>query len=321
MIGMIARANNRGLGIQTWEIARHLQPDVTVVIEEQTDKFGWFPERFPGAILSPWAGYMGDLSDEAIDALLECDTIFTVETTYDPKLFPLAQANARKTVIYVNPEFYREHEVESASEVWVPTTWRIDQIPRAKVVTMPVALDRFQQEPGDGFLFVGGHAARADRNGFEIAIRSARRAGVPLTVISQDPLRQMDRGVTVSPSVENYWDLYRGMGVLVMPRKYGGLSLPVQEAMAAGMAVVMGDCSPNSDWPIALVRGVHTQRMQTPGGQIIMFVADVAAVADMLEKLSDPDYRSDWQDMSRQWAQENSWETRLPTWQALLATS
>lgn len=318
MIGMIARANNRGLGIQTWEIARHLQPEVVVVIEEQSEKFGWYPERFPGAIFSPWAGYMGDLSDEAIEALMDCDTIFTVETTYDPKLFPLAQSSGRKTIIYVNPEFYRAHEAEAASQVWVPTTWRIEQIPGARHVPMPVALDRFHGEPGDGFLFVGGHSARGDRNGMEIAIRAARRIGVELNVTSQDPMRPLNRGARLLPPVENYWDLYQGMGVLVMPRKYGGLSLPVQEAMAAGMAVVMGACPPNGDWPITLVRGVHAQRMQTPGGTVTLFVADVAAVADALELMRDPTYRSEWQANSQAWAQENSWEARLPLWGELL---
>ena len=33
--------------------------------------------------------------------------------------------------------------------------------------------------------------------------------------------------------VANYWDAYDGYDALVLPRRYGGLCLPVQEGMAA----------------------------------------------------------------------------------------
>lgn len=322
-LGLIVRADNRGLGIQTWEIWRHLNPAVTVCVDiSPIDPNGNWPqqfERFPDAIISPWSGYLNPLSAEAVDALLTCDILFSVETTYDPKLYELARQRGIATVIYVNPELWRPHETDYASAVWVPSRWKIDRIPRAEWVPMPVALDRFNGVGGMSYLHVGGHKARGDRNGMETAIRAARYAGITLNVTTQDRLRIAGRGVTQQPSVENYWDLYSDYGVLVMPRKYGGLSLPVQEAMAAGLAVIMSDCPPNGDWPVSRIAGRFVQRVQMPGGQVELFDTDRIALATEMQRMADLDYRAEWQDKGRAWALAHSWHQLKAEWLARLA--
>ena len=51
----------------------------------------------------------------------------------------------------------------------------------------------------------------------------------------------------------NYLDMYKDGDVLALPRKYGGLCLPMQEALAHGIPVIMPDIEPNGfllpkDW-------------------------------------------------------------------------
>jgi hypothetical protein len=52
----------------------------------------------------------------------------------------------------------------------------------------------------------------------------------------------------------NYLDQYKDGDVLVIPRKYGGLCLPMQEALAHGIPVIMPDIEPN-DYRVAETTG------------------------------------------------------------------
>lgn len=323
-LGLIVRADQRGLGQQTWEIYRHLQPVVTVCVDiSPIDVRGVWPQhfdRFPDAIISPWSGYLNPLTTEAVAALLSCDVIFTVETTYDPRLFEMAAAKGVKTVIYVNPELHRPHETDHATEVWAPTRWRLDHLPeRTKVVPMPVAVDRFDTETGDGWLFVGGHQARADRDGMMLAIRAARGAGIRLTVTSQDRLRASPH-FELRPSPENYWELYEDMGFLILPRRYGGLSLKAQEALAAGLVVVMPDVVPNREWPIVPVRASNGQSITLPAGRVQIAHPDMNHLVEVLRELQrNEELVVRQREASRRWAKDHSWDELLPVWSDLLA--
>lgn len=287
-------------------------------IPGHAEKWHQFFERYPDAIVSPWGGYLTSLTPEALDALLSCDVILTFETWYDPTIPELAESKGVGTVIMVNPELWRPHETEHASAVWVPTDWRLSEIPRAEVVTMPVALDRLPYQPGEGFLHLGGHKARNDRNGMEIAIRAARYAGIPLTVTSQDKVKLVTRGIGHGPTLDNYWEMYQGYGVLVFPRKYGGLSLAVQEALASGLAVIMSHTSPNQHWPVSLVPCLKAQKMMMPGGMIEIYETDRRALAEEMQRMTDLEYRREFQERGRAWAEANSWEKLGPEWLARL---
>lgn len=323
-LGLIARADNRGLGQQTWEIYRHLQPAVTVVVDmAPVDVRGQWPQhfdRYPDGIISPWSGYMNPLTPEAVDALLGCDVIFTVETTYDPNLFGQAKRRGVETVIYVNPELHRPHETDDATQVWLPTDWRKADLPeQSKVIPMPVALDRFKNvEKGDGWLHVAGHQARADRDGTREAMRSARGAGIRLNVTSQDRMVSAHY-FTLRPSTAHYWEQYEGMGFLVLPRRYGGLSLKAQEALAHGMVLAMTDVSPNRMWPIVPVHASNGQMISLPGGRVQMAHVDMNHLVATLTALkTDEELVARQREASRRWAADHSWDALLPYWKETL---
>ena len=48
--------------------------------------------------------------------------------------------------------------------------------------------------------------------------------------------------------IENYQDIYNGADVLILPRRYGGNCLPMNEALSVGMPVVMPNISPNNEF-------------------------------------------------------------------------
>jgi glycosyltransferase involved in cell wall biosynthesis len=106
-----------------------------------------------------------------------------------------------------------------------------------------------------------GRPAVHDRNGSEdlLAALFHVTADIRLTVTCQEPgyvesmLHRFHVPANVelvvrSGDVDNNLVLYEGQDVLLMPRRFGGLSLPANEALGSGMPVVMPDISPNNTW-------------------------------------------------------------------------
>ena len=327
---MLARSENRGLGIQGWEFYRHVKPDRTLLVDmgELARGFDLFPERFPDATV---AEFRDGMFDEAlVRGWLEgLDVVFTAETFYDWRMIDWARSMGVATVVQVNPEFYR-HAVDELPEPtvwWAPSPWRMNHLPdTARLVGVPIAGDRFPMRipERDGpvrFLHVAGHRAAGDRNGTLQLLQALRVLRQPMTVrlLTQDPklprLRPQ-RAVVVETETRgrpNYWDLYSDADMLVMPRRYGGLCLPVQEAMACGLGVVMTDTSPNDWWPTIRVRGGNRGVLNTGTGPVRMFAATPRALGETLDRLAkNPAEVLTSQQAGLEWAEAHTWDAMLP---------
>ena len=309
IVGLIVRCDDTGLGVQTHEMWRHLNPDVTVVVDMSKlhRHAPQHPGRYPGAVVTTWGGVNKQFDSRmAVGMLAECDVIITVETWYDTQI-PELRGTA---VLYVNAELYGG---EAADVYWAPTSWRLTSTPVDTItVPLPVATDRPYQR-GIGLLHVAGKQAAADRNGTATAIKAARAASVPLTVTYQETRVSSTLGVKSIPSTKNYWDLYQHGDVLLLPRRYGGLSLPVQEAMAAGLAVIMTDIEPNTaTWPVYPVGAVASHKVMVPAGLVRCYDPDPATLVEALRTMDD--WKAEYQERSKRWAVENSWDRLLPAW-------
>jgi glycosyltransferase involved in cell wall biosynthesis len=115
--------------------------------------------------------------------------------------------------------------------------------------------------------------------------------------------------------VKDYWDLYRGFDVLVMPRRYGGLCLPAIEAGGAGLGIVMLDCPPNYDYPVMPVKCHRAVDIDMKIGMVETYTADPSALAAALDHLADnPAEVAELQRMSRTYAQDMSWSQWRQNW-------
>jgi glycosyltransferase involved in cell wall biosynthesis len=76
--------------------------------------------------------------------------------------------------------------------------------------------------------------------------------------------------------------------VLLLPRRYGGLSLPMMEALSCGIPVLMTDADPQRAVlpPGMLVRSHESRRFQGQSGIIPLSDADVPTLAARLDALS-----------------------------------
>jgi glycosyltransferase involved in cell wall biosynthesis len=107
-------------------------------------------------------------------------------------------------------------------------------------------------------LVVLGKPAHGDRNGVMLVMHAMQRSRAPfdLVVKSQEPLQPLLRDPRLtwdSSAPEDRAELYEGFDALILPRRYGGLCLPMNEALTSGLPVIMSNTSPNDailprDW-------------------------------------------------------------------------
>lgn len=330
-VGLIARAEDRGLGLQTWEAYRHLRPERTLVVDvENPEGFPMHLGRYPDAeVVRLNAGRW--LPESVVrDWLDGLDVVLSCETLYDWRLVDWARDQRVATVVQVNPEMYHHRTSGDPHPTvwWNPTTWRLSHLPDgARHVPVPVATDRWNgkgQRAADHLrvLHVVGRPAYGDRNGTNLVAAAHPRLdpGVELVLSRQRPGAGDVAGVRTVGEVANYWDLYADSDVLLLPRRYGGLCLVAQEAAAAGLAVAMPDCPPNGEWPIVPLAWRYRGTINVPCGTIPMCETDARRMAHTVNELArDDGLLAAYQAASLAWAAEHSWEALLPMYQEELA--
>lgn len=337
-VGLVARADDRGIGTMTWEFHKAMHPSRTLVVREpgaEARGFAAHADRYIGdwMLVTTFDPTTGELhEDDCRDFLDGLDVVYLVETPYDYRFFRWAREAGVATVLHAMPEFWRwETQTERPDVWWLPTSWRVDALPaECRVVEVPVperpsALRVPSSEIT--FLHVAGHRAVGDRNGTLLLYQALRRVRTQCTVriCSQDtlPVMRAPAGVTIDMrpgGVVDRWSLYDDVDVLVMPRRYGGLSLPVLEAMASGLAVVLPNVAPNDEWPAFLVPARQGRTVEMPCGPIKLADTDPSALARTLDKLANAPHLVDY--LSREahsFARLHSWERLRPLYAAELA--
>jgi hypothetical protein len=336
-VGLIARADHRGLGIQTHELYEHMPVDEVLLVDARGPHgdFPMFPEWYPGATLARYDVNTHTLDETLVrDWLTTVDVVYSAETLYDWRLADWARAAGCATVVHANPEFFKHHVRRGdphPTRWWNPTTWRMAHLPAGTVqMPYPVALEHFPArtralDPKRVIaLHVAGKPAAEDRNGTLIAIAAHTYfdPNVTLRITAQEPLRippnkLADIDMRVG-SIDNYWDLYADADVLVLPRRYGGLCLPAQEAMAAGLIVVMSDAEPQrSYWPVHLADGTPVT-MNLPTGMVSAINADPESVACYVNCVARGECEEQ-RALGRAWAEMHSWDVMRPRYLDALA--
>lgn len=262
-IGLIARMDRTGLGYQTKALFDLLQPEKTLVVNSTPFNGNaqipeWYHIDTNVVEQTRFVAYtMGMNDDLAFDWLVYgLDVIITCEVPYHDKLYEMARKRGIKVILQPNAElnpYFREPNLDKPDYFFLPSSWYKDETLQLGVPTVvcppPIAMRPannpvFKDEGVLKVLHIAGKKALADRNGTEIVEKVVKDIpGIELTIRSQAennfPLQQ---------------DLYKGgFHVMLMPRRYGGLCMPMLEALSQGMPVLMPDIEPNrsvlpEDW-------------------------------------------------------------------------
>ncbi|MDZ4181151.1 MAG: hypothetical protein U1E29_18265 [Coriobacteriia bacterium] len=300
--GLLAYSSNTGLGVQTWEFAQHLHP-AKVLLVDLSDLNGMapHPERFADF---ECVHAKGIPTAEHIESFLaDLDVVFVCETPLNYRLLERARELGVRTVLQPNHEFndYHKRTLPLPDLFALPSPWGYDELPflNKRILNVPVARERFRQQTPDSFrnfLHIAGRPAIHDRNGTRetlAAFSLLEQGDATLTVRIQDKAGADElRTLTADPRITiddddigDYWRAYDGFDCLVMPRKYGGLCLPMQEALGSGIPVIMPAISPNSDvlpasWLVAAER-TGSFLARTP---IDLFETDAQSLAAKLSE-------------------------------------
>lgn len=334
-IGLIARADYTGLGIQTFDFYRHMNPDKVLIVDlhhlnGQQNDLG----RYPGASILRYTPYPNTTQSHpdavsAINSFLDdLDIVFTCETPYDYHLFREARARGVKTVLQYNFELMDhvlEPDLPRPDLFMAPSMWRFHDVPLANKVFCPVPVDRQRFAPvirtqADTFVHVGGTPALEDRNGTDAVLRAwpMIKSDVRLIVYTQmgqyhtsDPRVTIRRG-----TIPDQHEFYSAGDVLLMPRKFGGLCLPLNEALSSAMPVVMTDLEPqNAFLPSAcLIPTWHSKQVMTKM-MIDVYEPHLANLAAKVDELAtNPGLVRDLSEHNHQLADRISWEALTPVY-------
>lgn len=261
-IGLLAYSTDTGLGNQTYEFYKHMKPAKTLVADlSSLNGMETHHDRFPdGKVVQ------GIPDCNAMQWLVEgVDLIFVCETPLNYCLFEKAKAAGVPVVLQYNYEFLdylQRPNLIPPAVLAAPSWWnKEDVIARniAPVVDLTVPVNDERIRPREitvcrKMIHVAGKQAHMDRNGTLAFIQAAEKCGgkfeyvIYAQQLDDRTKRAIERAsvdIQLIENLENYEDMYAEGDVLVLPRRYGGLCLPMNEALAAGMPVIMPDISPN----------------------------------------------------------------------------
>lgn len=262
-VGLLAYSSNTGLGMQTLAFYKYMKPERVMLVDlSMLNHMQTHHERYPDAFCIT----QGFPKQPDIDNFLTgLDVVFVCETPLNYLLFERAKALGVKTVLQYNYELldYFEHPDWAKPDVFAaPTWWNFDNVPFTNKSYLPVPIEtnvitpRFKEQART-FLHIIGRPAASDRNGTNLFLEAAsimHNGNYPdakFIVRVQDEntgweIAAKYRFIEVrSGDTDNQYSIYDDADVLVMPRRYGGLCLPVNEALAHGMPVIMPNISPN----------------------------------------------------------------------------
>jgi hypothetical protein len=278
-IGLIARSDNSGLGNQTRELAYMLNPDKILLIDstpfnQNTQNVEWYKDYK----VTTNIGFIKDRT--ALDFLKDLDLVISCEIFYNKKFPVLARQAGVKTVLQYNYEFLdnlQNPDLSLPDILLSPSKWNIEDVvakfgnscgvihlpPPTRHELFKNARD-LNSKPNKKLLHIAGKIAVKDRNGTDTVIEMMKHSKQDFTleIRSQVKLNYKiddDRIKIITDDVKSQEDLYSGYDAMVLPRRYAGLCLPMNEALLSGLPVFMTDISPNnqvlpSEWLVASYR-------------------------------------------------------------------
>lgn len=272
-LGIIAFGNDSGLGNQTRRLVQLLMPYRILLIDptpfsknKQLHK-EWF-DGFNGYIVKgfPSNRDIKMFLNSGITHVLMCENPlnFTLYSearnrgikTYCQTNYEFCDNLNRKDLplpyMFVMPSFWKISEMKNifgdSKVTYLPPPINPIEFSEVRSVNMTRNIDKLR------LLHIVGTLAVHDRNGtldlieslkytnadFELVIKSQHE--LPNEYITNDRRVMYDIGNTKEVA-----ELYRDFDALILPRRYGGLSLTTNEALISGLPVIMTNISPNNE--------------------------------------------------------------------------
>lgn len=265
-VAVIARMDDSGLGHQTRDLVRALNPDKVIAVDFTFyNGFKQYPELYKNYNTKYIEGFIQD--KDVIEICQDVDIVLTAETFYNNNFIEIANQRNVKTFSQVNYEFFEplsNRRLLIPTKILMPSYWHLQDMKnmtdpgRVWYLPPPTFVDDFDEvrevnynrSGKKRFLHVAGKMAANDRAGtldlIECLGHSKEDFELVIKIQVGDIPYCRDQRVTFDHSFpEDERELYRDFDAMVQPRRYGGLNLPMNEALSAGLPVIMTRISPN----------------------------------------------------------------------------
>jgi hypothetical protein len=267
-LGIIARCDNTGLGNQTRELVKMLNPDKILLIDSHSfNNNKQYPNWYNGySVIKTIRGM--PRTKEILSFLDDIDVVISCETFYHLDFIDIARKKNIKTILQYNYELFGNMvnpEWPLPDVLLAPSIWNLDIVKekfesKCKVAHLPpptdtslfnIVKENNLSKTHKRILHVAGKKAAKDRNGTNTVVEMLKHsnADYELVVATQTPLDFITKDSRLKinkDNVTNREDLYNGYDAMVLPRRYAGLCLPMNEALISGLPVFMTDVSPNN---------------------------------------------------------------------------
>lgn len=194
----------------------------------------------------------------------------------------------------------------------------------SKFLPIPVEVPWRKRTRAEVFVHNAGNGGLRGRNGTKELMHAMPFVKSPIKLILRS---QEGRYVTDDPRVEHrvgcapFDALWEEGDCFIFPEKFNGLSLPLQEARAAGMLVMATDRFPMNTWlPREPLISVSDVRRASVGGNCIEFDEAIIEPRDIAAKIDEWHGKdiSEYSEAGGAWAEDNSWTVLGPKYQELL---
>jgi glycosyltransferase involved in cell wall biosynthesis len=341
-LGIIVRADNGGLGVQTLELARHLNPAKVLIMDisgyngaqNYFERYDFCPDRRIHKSQVAEELLTRQVIDEWIDGL---DVVFTCEIPYNYYLFEACRAKGIKTVLQYNWEFldYTRQPALTKPDLFLsPGQWHMNEMlemfPNTKYIPVPInrkVCPYREVKQAKTFVHVAGVKLYEDRNGTEIVLRAIPlvQSDVKFIIYTQHEIEpelltlvQDDLRVEVRSENLSYGECWAEGDVSILPRRYGGLSLQLNEAMSSGMIPICTDIEPQNTFlhHMSLIATCGSKKVMTRGTEIDCYDVDPAVLAKKIDRLSELPEESiiELNKFYNDLAESISWEKMTPVY-------
>ena len=318
-LAIIARADATGLGNQTRRLVEMLNPERVLVID--STPFNQNQQDFTFFEPYNWYKVTGFPDRQQITNFLRgMDIVLSCETFYNKSFVKVADSLGVKTLLQFNYEFLdylQDPSLELPTKLLSPSHWHMDELSEKfnNVIYLPPPMDMSnfytngilnykRNNTKRRFLHIVGKGAYLDRNGTLDLLESLKytKSDFELVIkyqtisdeVKNHPQAQDPRVIFDSEAPKNEADLYKDFDAMILPRRYAGQCLPMNEALASCLPVIMTDIDPNNkilpeNW---LVKSHKVGEFMTRA-MIDYYSADHKALAKTIDNLCKNDLQSD----------------------------
>lgn len=318
--GSLVLATDQGLGVMALDFFRNgiVTHPILVQHGSRVNHYEWYPPTTHRHENNTTRSYILNSG---------IDTIIFFETPFDWVLIPFCKLHGIRTAIMPMHECMPKSWPFQPDVVLNPSALEQMLYPHGTFIPVPVSRPWKLRTKAEVFVHNAGNGGLLGRNGTAELIEAIAlvKSDAKFIIRSQSPLIPvLEREIALLSANHDIdyrvgsieWDhLYSEGDVFVFPEKFNGLSLPLQEAYASGMAVMCGARFPMTEWlphKIMIPTDRYNRRSINPAFQefdeAVILPSDIALHIDEW-------YGKDISHLSHRgkvWAEQTSWDVLKP---------